>query len=702
RMRYEAELFRKLSEIPDEGDIERMWCSLKSAVTSSAELVCPRKRIRSNRCISDATLALVDQKRSAKACGNRTLYQYLTREVNRRLKVDEENWWNDRAQEIEEAAAFGNSAKMFSSIRRLLGSRTAVNSAMRDKNGLLLRSKEETVSRWTEYFRELYNHPDPRALDPLLSTDPAPMLDVSISDEAPGLDEIVSAINGLTVGKAPGQDGISPEMLKAGGIPLAQKLEPLVVKIWTDERMPQDWKDSIVVPTYKKKDRTECSNYRGISLLSMAAKVLMSIIRRRIANHRELRTREEQAGFRKGRGCIDHIFALRQLLEMRKRHGKPWLVVFIDFAAAFDSVHRASLWQALLHDGFPRKVVNILQEYYGDANSRVRVYGEMGEPFEITTGVRQGCIMSPSLFNIIIDWVMHQAMTGIPKLSGFDGFEVADLEYADDIAALADSEAAGQLILDRIDQAASKLGLNISGPKTKAVSSGLAPVTLNLHGSKLEVVDDFTYLGAKITESGTSSDVAARIGKATGVFARLKVPLWSHQRISIKTKMRVYNACVLPTALYACETWTLLKDDINKLEVFQMRCLRQILGVSLLQRINNTVIRARCCGMPTVEAKIRKSRLRWFGHACRMAPHRLPYRAITSTKPPGWKVPRTAPKKRWVDQVTNDMSHLDFTSLSEAIAVAGNRQAWREIVRDLDGFEAPTSGHRAPHARCRR
>jgi len=97
------------------------------------------------------------------------------------------------------------------------------------------------------------------------------------------------------------------------------------------------------------------------------------------------------------------------------------------------------------------------------------------------------------------------------------------------------------------------------------VSYGITPVNISLRGSLLEVVNEFTYLGAKIVNSGngSSADIAARIGKATGAFARLRKCLWSQRAISVKTKMRVFNAIVVPTLLYASETWTVLAADIE-------------------------------------------------------------------------------------------------------------------------------------------
>ena len=109
----------------------------------------------------------------------------------------------------------------------------------------------------------------------------------------------------------------------------------------------------MIVPLFKKDDNRECKNYRGISVQSAVGKVFMKVIQQK----QEQVVREEQAGSRPERGCCDQIFALRQLLEERIRCGKRLAVVFIDFTAAFDSVHRTALWKSLVAEGVPFKII---------------------------------------------------------------------------------------------------------------------------------------------------------------------------------------------------------------------------------------------------------------------------------------------------------------------------------------------------------
>ena len=164
------------------------------------------------------------------------------------------------------------------------------------------------------------------------------------------------------------------------------------------------------MPIHKKGAKTACENYRGISLLVIAGKILTAVIRARLSDHYEANAREAQAGFRRGRGCTDQVFALRQICERRIRNNRRFFALFVDFRAAFDSIHRESHWKCLLISGVPRKIVNLLATLYEGNSNRVRAYGELSRPFEVTTGVRQGCIISPCLFNIVLDWILRKAI----------------------------------------------------------------------------------------------------------------------------------------------------------------------------------------------------------------------------------------------------------------------------------------------------
>ena len=144
------------------------------------------------------------------------------------------------------------------------------------------------------------------------------------------------------------------------------------------------------------------------------------------------------------------------------------------------------------------------------------------------------------------------------------------------------------------------------------VSFGYDTPVITLDGTPLEVVPTFVYLGSSIFGDfiTSSEEVECRIGKTSGIFARRKECVCKRRNVSLKTKMKIYDAIVITTLLYASEFWTLLSTDLMKLEVFQMSCLHQILEVTRHDQLWNDTIRHRCMDQPTVGKRIQWNPLR--------------------------------------------------------------------------------------------
>ena len=145
-------------------------------------------------------------------------------------------------------------------------------------------------------------------------------------------------------GKASGPDGIPAEVIKAGGSQLTEQLFLLIQRFWTEEQIPADLRDALIVTLFKKGDKSLCSNYRGISLLSAVGKLFAKILLNRLTPLAEEVLPESQCGFRPSRGTIDMIFALRQIHEKCREQRVPLYLTFIDLTKALDSIHRDTLW----------------------------------------------------------------------------------------------------------------------------------------------------------------------------------------------------------------------------------------------------------------------------------------------------------------------------------------------------------------------
>ena len=184
--------------------------------------------------------------------------------------------------------------------------------------------------------------------------------------------------------------------------------------------------------------------------------------------------------------------------------------------------------------------------------------------------------------------------------------------------------------MGRIALEAEKLGMVINAEKTEVQYVGKDQQVLDVlvSGKRLQQVDEFVYLGGVITSEGRSDkDVARRIGLASGVMSSLGV-IWQAKDITLGTKVMVYESLVMSILLYNSETWTLREDTKRRLRVFEMACLRRIVGVSRRDRIRNTLVKERVNIMADVVQRVAERRLRFFGHVMRMQPYRLPYIAI--------------------------------------------------------------------------
>ena len=178
--------------------------------------------------------------------------------------------------------------------------------------------------------------------------------------------------------------------------------------------VPEDWRSSVIVPLYKDKgERTECSNYKGISLLSVVGKIYPGILVDRVRKVTEGLIDDEQGGFRAGRGCVDQICTLKQIGEKARERKRRVYVGFMDLEKAYDRVNRETLWQVLKMYDVGGKLLNGIKSMYVNSLVCVIVKGGESESFRINGGVRQGCIMSPWLFNVYMDAVMKEVKMGM-------------------------------------------------------------------------------------------------------------------------------------------------------------------------------------------------------------------------------------------------------------------------------------------------
>ena len=317
--------------------------------------------------------------------------------VNRRKK---RNALNKEIDAIDKSGREGRVKDSYRGIRKIKNGYQARSKIVRGTDGSVKIQEERVLEIWKEFFYDLLNReerPD------IIERAHIPEVDMHI--EEPTIDCVRKAIKSLKNNKAPGLDNISAELIKHGGEILEFQLFKLIIKIWRVEAIPNDWDTGNIIPVHKKGDKTVRANYRGITLLPVCYKVLTIIIKEKLEPYIENGLGDYQSGFRKGRSTIDHIFTIRQIMEKCWEYNKNIWQIFVDFKQAYDSINRASLWNIMAEFNIPSKLIKLVKACYNNSKACVQVGQRRTTEFGIKSGLRQGCLLSPILFNMVLEKV---------------------------------------------------------------------------------------------------------------------------------------------------------------------------------------------------------------------------------------------------------------------------------------------------------
>ena len=395
-------------------------------------------------------------------------------------------------------------------------------------------------------------------------------------------------------GKAMGPDELPAELLKLGLSDSSREVlvayHGTTLAVWMAGEVPQEWKDATIKVLQKKKNRTECSNYRGLSMVAHAGKVLLKIVANRLGDFCEEVgiLHEEQCGLQPQRSTTVTMLVVCRLQELGRTRNTSLEICFIDLAKAYDSVDWVLLWDVLTRFGVPPRMIKVIRMFHDGMRARVQLDdGDFSTWFNVCQGLRQGCVLSPLLFNIffaaVIIVVLHRFAEDLLIVSylvylddapkGEDGRlrkegtlemvrrVVWGMMYADDAGVVSTSPSRLTRMMGVIVVACQEFELTVSEKKTEAMHLWSHPQTASnalriaAARQRYKQTTEFVYLGGAISESADLDiEIKRRMGAAWASVRKYSYQLYDRQNARLSLKIRLFKAEVMEAMLYGCAT----------------------------------------------------------------------------------------------------------------------------------------------------
>lgn len=639
------------------------WDQIKGSLITKAEQLAPITKAKKHAWWTEECDRLIEQRRKAwqqwqsqKNEHNRQNFLNIRKSVTKNLKRIKKSQEDQFLLQINEDFIKNNTRNFYKTFKQKISKYNPPTLQLQDKDGNIAHNNTDNCKILAEYFRNLLNCEEPiEKMDFSISTTNIP------NSEPPTIGELQTIISNLKNYKASGENQITAELWKNVNKNAIESLRNIFVEIWKKEKVPDEWKMALIHPLHKKGSKTDPNNYRGISLLDVTYKIFSKVLFNRAEPQLDHQLGEYQAGFRKGRSCPEQILNLKNLMAYQKSRAKSYVITFIDFQKAYDSIDRESLFSVLKEFNLDSKTTNLIKETLSNTYSKVKFMGELSESFEIKTGVRQGDGLSPLLFNCALEKVVREwnmkIDSGIRLGPKNKGIKVNCLAFADDMALLAETwEEAKEQILELQKQAA-KIGLKISFEKTKMMTNiTKTPKHFKVGEQKIEIVKEFKYLGEWISWNALEKKAMESRRNKVELAFQLTKNTYNKKSLSWNAKIRHYNTVIKPEALYAGETLSMTNQGpIEKLEIKERKILRKILGPKFH---NNKLIHVRNETLYQRTEKLsdtmRKRRIDFYGHILRMNPNRLTKKIFDYFH-------KKKTKPNWFKETERDLKELEIT-----------------------------------------
>lgn len=376
--------------------------------------------------------------------------------------------------------------------------------------------------------------------------------------------------------KAPGEDRVSYEFFKNSTDIFVEELANTYNIIYETANLDEKFTTSILFPIYKKGERNTVSNYRGISFINTIAKIFMGILNNRLNSWltKYNKLSEYQAGFREGYSTVDNLYSLSAIAHLKFKENKKLYAFFVDFSAAFDKISRKSLVYKLNTIGVSTKMVQMIETIYSNTKFKVWDGEEVSDEFETGSGVKQGCLLSPTLFSIYLN-DLHEYIGGGINIGST---HVRLLMYADDIVILADDIVTMQQMINQLERYCEmwNLQVNLSKSEIMIFRKGgriARRERWTFNGEPVRITNEYTYLGVTLSpKMSFKKHVEKRNLSAKNSINATWNDFLAKKEICLKAKWNLFKSVCRGIQSYAAQIWGFSSfEEVDKLLRFFLK-----------------------------------------------------------------------------------------------------------------------------------
>lgn len=689
RKKYE-EIYTKniQNQTSNTNKIEEKWTEIKNNIIRTAEAVLQKTQIKTidkewfnQECEEARKEKNIARTKwiNTKQKEYREDYERKRNKANAIYKRKKNEWISKTLEDIDLDGRSNKTKQFYKKIKSHNHKPRTKTRGMKDKEGNLEHDPQAIGNIWKEYYQQMLNDTEKSTITEGEDIGIQEAEEEEEEMECPTEAEVQEEIKRLRNGKAPGEDQIEAELLKYGGQQMLRQIHSLIEQIWRKNKIPEEWNIGLITPIHKKADKEACKNYRTITLLNVAYKILANLINKKLKMYAEKILGDYQNGFRPGKSTIDAIHTMDQIHQKAWEHNREHHVIFIDFKSAFDSIKRDKMIKELEILQVPKKLRTLIEVILQNTKAKVRFQGVITGKIQTNKGLKQGDPISPTLFNIVLEGIMRRAKLHNKNII-INNIQV--VAYADDVTIISNSQNDLIKAIDKLEMEAKKFGLDINQEKTKYMKIGREfkddKKYLKTQRNKFELVHSFNYLGVTIGQT-SKHRTKERIQKGYRAVGRNKKLLKS-KSISRRTKIKIYKTLIRPVITYAMETTVINKKEEEDLKITERKIIRMITGPNVTgegeRRLKTNKEIEEILGGENIVRYIKTQRLNWAGHIMRRKPTDT-IRRITEWIPL-WPRRRGRPRRSWRNDIEDDLKRLGITDWRRKCK---DRKEWKKITK---------------------